>query len=60
MTIATKEKPRTADERNSKSKEITEEQIASRAYELWLKRDCEHGFDVEDWLKAEEELKQES
>lgn len=60
MTIATKEKPKTADERTLKSKEITQEQIANRAYELWLKRDCEHGFDVEDWIKAEEELTQDT
>lgn len=60
MTITTKEKPKTADERVLKSKEITQEQIASRAYELWLKRGCEHGSDVEDWIKAEEELKQDA
>lgn len=59
MTIATKEKPKTRDERKSKGIEITQEQIATRAYELWLKRGCEHGFDVEDWINAEEELKQE-
>lgn len=61
MTITTtKERPKNADERMLKSKEITQEQIANRAYELWLKRGCEHGFDVEDWIKAEEELKHET
>jgi hypothetical protein len=36
----------------------TREQIAARAYELYLQRGCEHGHDVEDWLNAEKELTQ--
>lgn len=36
--------------------EISKSQIASRAYELFLKRGCEHGHDREDWLSAEREL----
>jgi hypothetical protein len=32
--------------------------IAARAYELYLQRGCENGYDVEDWLIAEKELKQ--
>ena len=35
------------------------EQIAARAYELYLQRGAEDGHDLEDWLLAEEELKQE-
>jgi hypothetical protein len=33
-------------------------QIEARAYELYLQRGCENGHDVEDWLTAEKELKQ--
>ena len=35
----------------------TPEDIARRAYELFLARGCEHGHDVEDWLQAERELR---
>jgi len=34
----------------------TTEQIAKRAYELFLARGAEHGHDQEDWLQAEREL----
>ena len=36
--------------------EITQEDIAQRAYQLFLKRGCEDGDDVEDWLEAERQL----
>jgi hypothetical protein len=35
---------------------VTERDIARRAYELYLARDREHGHDVDDWLQAEREL----
>ena len=35
---------------------MTEHDIARRAYELYLARDGEHGHDVYDWLQAEREL----
>jgi hypothetical protein len=34
--------------------------IASRAYELFLKRGAQHGQDWDDWLAAERELQFES
>ena len=34
----------------------THEQIAVRAYELYLARGAEHGHDAEDWAQAESEL----
>ena len=37
----------------------TREQIAERAYALYLERGAESGHDVEDWLAAEKELSQE-
>ena len=37
-------------------KELSEEDIAHRAYELYVLRGGEPGTDVEDWLRAEKEL----
>jgi len=34
----------------------TREQIAARAYELWLQSGCRAGKDAENWLQAEREL----
>lgn len=36
----------------------TNEQIAARAYEIYLTRDGGPGCDVEDWLQAEKELRE--
>lgn len=35
----------------------TSEQVARRAYELYLERGCGPGQDVNDWLQAEQELR---
>ena len=40
----------------NRSANVTENDIARRAYELYLARDCEDGHDVDDWLQAEREL----
>ena len=37
-------------------KEFSREAIAHRAYELYTERGCEVGKDVEDWVRAEEQL----
>ncbi len=34
--------------------------IALRAHEAFCSRGCEHGFDVDDWLRAEQELSSEA
>jgi hypothetical protein len=34
----------------------TEADIAKRAFELYCTRGCQHGSDVDDWLRAEREL----
>jgi len=34
-----------------------EDEIRLRAYELYEQRGGEHGYDVEDWLRAEEEVR---
>jgi hypothetical protein len=46
--------------RNAKSKESqpSNEEIAQRAYELFLTRGACHGSDIDDWLEAERELQQ--
>jgi hypothetical protein len=38
----------------------TQEQIARRAYKLWLERGAEPGHEREDWLRAEKELSERS
>jgi Protein of unknown function (DUF2934) len=38
--------------------QISAEDIARRAYELYLQRGAAHGNDLEDWLMAESELLQ--
>lgn len=35
---------------------ISEQEIAARAYEIFLKRGASHGHDLDDWLEAEREL----
>ena len=40
-----------------KRSEPTNEQIAARAYEIYLTRGASSGSDVEDWLQAERELR---
>ena len=37
-------------------KEIIQSTIAERAYQIFEKRGCKHGFDLEDWKSAEKEL----
>jgi hypothetical protein len=37
----------------------SEEEIARRAYEIFLRRGGDHGNDIEDWLQAERELSEE-
>lgn len=34
------------------------DEVARRAYELFVERGCEEGRDLEDWLRAEVELSQ--
>jgi hypothetical protein len=42
-----------------KCKEIPKEDIAHRAYELYVQRGADPGKDVEDWVRAEKELSNE-
>jgi DUF2934 family protein len=36
---------------------VSPDDIAERAYQIYLDRGCADGFDREDWLRAERELK---
>jgi hypothetical protein len=45
---------------NQQQPELEQETIASRAFQLFEARGCEHGHDVEDWLAAEEQLRAEN
>ena len=44
----------------SKRTVIPAEDIARRAYQLFLMRGGEHGYAMEDWLMAEEQLRREN
>ena len=37
-------------------RQIIESTVAKRAYQIFEKRGCKHGFDLEDWVIAEKEL----
>jgi hypothetical protein len=37
-----------------------DEEVARRAYELYLARGGDHGFDMDDWIQAESELRDKS
>lgn len=37
--------------------QVTHDEVARRAYDLFLARGCEHGRDLDDWLQAERELR---
>jgi len=39
---------------------VTDTDIAQRAYDFYLARGCEPGHELEDWLRAEQELRQRS
>jgi Protein of unknown function (DUF2934) len=36
---------------------ISHEQVASLAHQYWIERGHQHGFDEEDWFRAERELR---
>jgi hypothetical protein len=36
---------------------VTHDDVARRAYDLYLARGGEHGHDEDDWLQAEQELR---
>jgi len=52
--------PEKTEKKVAQAPQVQLEQIAQRAYELFEKRGYIHGFDREDWLEAERQLKIES
>lgn len=36
--------------------ELVARETAIRAYQLFVERGCTHGFDMQDWLQAEQEM----
>ena len=37
-------------------KQIIQSTVAKHAYQIFEKRGCKHGFDLDDWLTAEKEF----
>ena len=48
------------EEREMNGNRPTEDQIRLRAYEIYLRRGGQHGWDQDDWFQAEKELKEEA
>jgi hypothetical protein len=48
--------PTFAEEMTRRNTEALQDEIARRAYELYEARGCVDGFDVEDWLQAEQDI----
>jgi hypothetical protein len=55
-TATTSAPPSTSTTGNASAALPSAEDIAKRAYELYLQRGSESGYEVEDWLQAEAEL----
>ncbi len=49
----------TAGKTSTSARKPTNEQIATRAYYLYLERGGQHGCDQDDWYRAEQELTRE-
>jgi Protein of unknown function (DUF2934) len=56
MTRFTRDSEETTTELTAAQNAPTQEEIAVRAYEIYLERGAEQGSDVDDWLQAEREL----
>jgi hypothetical protein len=46
----------TIESSEDRHKQIIQSTVAKRAYQIFEKRGCQHGFDVDDWISAEKEL----
>ena len=56
MAPANHHGPTAADEVSEGTRDANRDDIARRAYELFLARGGTHGYDLEDWIAAEHEL----
>ena len=43
---------------SSRPADVGPDDIARHAYDRYLARGCEHGYDAEDWFQAERELRE--
>jgi hypothetical protein len=48
---------RSTRKRKTAPAQVTHGEVARRAYDLYLARGCKHGHDLDDWLRAERELR---
>lgn len=46
----------TIESSEDRHKQIIQSTVAKRAYQMFEKRGCKHGFDLEDWVSSEKEL----
>ncbi len=46
----------TIESSEDRHKQIIRSTVAKRAYQIFEKHGCKHGFDLEDWVSAEKEL----
>jgi len=46
----------TIESSEDRHKQIIQSTVAERAYQIFEKRGCKHGFDLEDWMSAQKEL----
>ena len=46
----------TIESSEDRHRQIIQSTVAKRAYQIFEKRGCKHGFDLEDWISAEKEL----
>ena len=51
-------RPTIAEDRTSPPAEVTDDAIRVRAYELYEARGAEPGADLDDWLRAERDLRE--
>jgi hypothetical protein len=48
--------PHPSAEQAGDERQLLEERIRMRAYQRYVERGCEPGFDLDDWLQAEQEI----
>jgi len=54
---STAARPRATKTKSSNGTKLTHDEIAARAYHLFLRDGAVHGRDIDHWLLAEQELK---
>jgi hypothetical protein len=55
-TISSSQPGTAAEERERLPQSTCEQEIRNRAYEIYLQRGAQPGYEVDDWLQAEREL----